>query len=426
MKLLNVRLIDDGKVSERVDIELEGPQLKRVSVSTEHASSDNPANPQMTDVLDLAGKTVLPGLINLHIHILMDAGNNPELSLYQPQPYITLQAARRLQAMLDAGITTARDMGGYEYCEMSLKRAINEGWLPGPRLLVSGKLLTMTGGHGHFAGIEVDGEDEARKAARYNIKMGADCIKMMATGGVMTPGVDPNNTQLSEAELRAGFQEAIKAGKLTATHAAGTDGIKNAVRAGVRTVEHGIYLDDEAIQMMLERGTFLSATLAAPKMIVAFGEAAGVPKFMVDKSKNVMERHFKSFSDAYKAGVKIGCGSDAGTPFNPHADLVTELQLMSEGGMSILEVLRAATLVSAEALKLDDKIGTLVPGKLADLIVIEGDPLTDLESLRQPSLVFKEGKLVARRPGVFGESGLQPAQSAPPLTTHAHPQDHWC
>jgi imidazolonepropionase-like amidohydrolase len=424
MKLLNVRLISDGEVRERVDLEIEGTQIKSVTPSGEHAATST-ENPDTADIIDLAGKTVIPGLINLHVHILLDAGNNPAAGLSEPIPYLVLQGARRAQAMLEAGITTARDLGGYEFAEMSLKRAINEGWLPGTRLLTSGKVLTMTGGHGHFFGQEVDGEDEARKYARYNIKMGADCIKMMATGGVMTAGVDPNNTQLSEAELRAGFQEAINAGKLTASHAQGTSGIKNAVRAGVRTVEHGIFLDDEAINLMLERGTFLSATLAAPKMIVAYGEAAGVPKYMVDKSRRIMEHHLKSFSDAFKAGVNIACGSDAGTPFNPHADLATEIQMMVVGGMSPLQAITAATRTSAEALMLGD-LGTLSAGKLADIVVLDGDPLADLEVLRQPLLVYKEGKLAFKRPGALGDHSPLVAQPGTPVTEHTHPQDHFC
>lgn len=424
MKLLNVRLIDNGEVKERVDLEIEGTRIKSVTPSAEHASAAE-TNPGMADTLDLAGKTVIPGLINLHVHMLLDAGNNPEAGLSQPVPYLVLQAAQRARAMLEAGITTARDLGGFEFAEMSLKRAINEGWLPGCRLLTSGQVLTMTGGHGHFFGREVDGEDEARKGARFNIKMGADCIKMMATGGVMTAGVDPNNTQLSEAELRAGFQEAINAGKLTASHAQGTSGIKNAVRAGVRTIEHGIFLDDEAINLMLERGTYLSATLAAPKMIVAFGEAAGVPKFMVDKSQRIMERHLKSFTDAFKAGVNIACGSDAGTPFNPHTDLTTELQMMVEGGMTPLQALTAATRTSAEALMLPE-LGTLASGKLADLVVLDSDPLADLEVTRQPLLVYKEGKLVFKRPGALGDSSPAVSKPAAPVTEHSHPQDHFC
>ena len=427
MRLLNLRSISDGQVQERIDLELDNDRIKSITPSGTVASADT-ANPEVKDSYDLSGYTVLPGLMNLHIHIMMDAGNNPEASLKggNALPYLTLQAARRAQAMLEAGITTARDLGGFEFAEMSLRQAIADGWLLGPRLLVSGPVLTMTGGHGHFIGTEVDGEDAARKAARYNIKMGADCIKMMATGGVMTAGVDPNSTQLSEAELRAGFEEAIKAGKLTATHAQGTAGIKNAIRAGVRTVEHGIYLDQEAVDMMIAGGVFLSATLAAPKMIIDGGAAAGVPQFMIDKSQRAMEYHIRSFELAYRSGVKIGCGSDAGTPFNRHDDLITEMQLMQSGGMSAAEVLKAATRTSAEALRLDDRLGSLSEGKLADLIIVSGDPLTDFETLRRPVLVFKEGRLVVRRPGSFADQGLQTQQGEAPSVLHLQAQSDLC
>ncbi len=418
MRLLNARFIDQGIVQDRVDVEIENDRIKSITPSSQIATPEA-VNPDLAEVIDLAGHTILAGLIDLHIHIMMDAGNNPEASLKAPAPYLTLQAARRAQDMLQAGITTARDCGGFEFAEMSLRRAIAEGWLPGPRLLVSGPVLTMTGGHGHFIGTEVDGEASARRAARYNIKQGADCIKMMATGGVMTAGVDPNSTQLSEAELRAGFEEALKAGKLTATHAGGAAGIKNAIRAGVQTVEHGIFLDEEAVRLMLENNVFLSATLSAPKMIVEFGEAAGVPKFMVDKSRRVMEQHLKSFEMAYRAGVKIGCGSDAGTPFNKHHDLITELQLMQNGGMSTLEALKAATLVSAQALRLDQSTGSLEPGKLADLIVVDGDPRTDIEVLRKPALVFKAGNLMVRRSEARVGRELAVFQAGTPTTIHS-------
>jgi imidazolonepropionase-like amidohydrolase len=392
MKLLNARLIDGkGGVSERVDITLEDNRFGEISASAEHASAES-TNPQMHETLDLSGKTVIPGLFNCHIHMIVGPFNRLEEDLNMTSAYRALLSIKRMETMLKAGITTARDLGGADYTEMEVKKVINAGLFKGPRLLVSGKVLTMTGGHGHWIGHEVDGIDAAKKAARLNIKMGADCIKMMATGGVMTPGVEPSNVSLDEEELRAGFNEAHKAGKLSASHAQGNAGIKNAIRAGVRTIEHGVFLDDEAINMMLERGTFLVPTLAAPYQIADAGLEKGVPKYMVDKSLMILEIHRHSTEMAIKAGVKIAAGNDGGTPYNPHEDILTELKLYTEAGMSNLEAITSATSVAAEAMKLDGQVGTVEKGKLADFVVLEADPLADLYALKTPAMVWKEGQ----------------------------------
>ena len=353
-----------------------------------------PADTAPSDILDLSGKTVLPGLINCHMHILLDASPDPDAAVRrEPLAYLTLQAARRAREMVRAGITTARDMGGTEHADIALKRAIAEGTIEGPRLLVSGKCVTMTGGHGWRMGREADGPVEVRKAAREQIKAGADLIKMMATGGVMTPGVEPGAAQFTFEELQAGVEEAHKAGRRAASHAQGAIGVKNALRAGIDSIEHGIYLDEEAIDLFLKMGAYLVPTLAAPHFILKGGLAAGIPAYAVEKTKRVAEAHRRSVEMARRAGVKIAAGNDAGTPLNPHADLVTELELMIGVGFTPMEALTSATRAAADLLGLSD-VGTIEVDKRADLIILEQDPLSDLSALRHVNLVFKEGKQV--------------------------------
>jgi imidazolonepropionase-like amidohydrolase len=349
-------------------------------------------------VLDLQGRTVLPGLINAHIHIMMDAGPDPTRMVTQPNglPKALIGAVQRSAKILRAGITTVRDLGGYKYAELTLRDAIAKGEVPGPRMLCAGSLITMTGGHGWDIGIEADGVDEVRKAVRQNLKQGTDCIKIMATGGVLTPGVEPGSAQLGEEEMRAGVEEAHKAGRHTASHAQGNTGVKNAIRAGIDTIEHGIFLDDEAIEMMIERGVVYVPTLAAPYQIIEAGEAMGVPAYAVEKSKRVADAHRQSFEWAVASGVTIAAGNDGGTPFNPSDDLVTELRLMVDYGMNPLAAIRTATLGSAKALKLSEETGTIRQGLLADIIVLEegADPLKDITAIGRVESVIKQGKIV--------------------------------
>jgi imidazolonepropionase-like amidohydrolase/DNA-binding CsgD family transcriptional regulator len=349
-------------------------------------------------VMDLQGKTLLPGLINAHCHVCMDASPDPTAALARlGVAEAILKAAKRCERMLKNGITTARDLGGYQYCELSLRDAIAAGDFPGPRLLCAGRVITMTGGHGWPIGLESDGPDEVRKSARQNLKHGVDCLKFMATGGVLTPGVEPGSPQLSECELRAGVEEARNAGRRTASHAQGTTGIKNSLRAGIDTIEHGIYLDDEAIDMMLKQGAVFVPTLAAPYQIVEAGEAKGIPAYALEKSRRVMDAHRNSFEKAMRAGVTIAAGNDGGTPFNPCEDLVTEMRLMVEYGMKPLDAIEAATLGSAVALGLSGETGTIEGGKWADCIVLEAgaDPLADMSAVGRVEEVVQWGKLVA-------------------------------
>jgi imidazolonepropionase-like amidohydrolase len=348
-------------------------------------------------VIDLQEATLMPGLINAHCHVMMDAGPDPIAAMARTNlAQAVVKAMKRCEAMLKAGITTARDLGGYEWGELALRDAFAAGELRGPQLMCAGKVITMTGGHGWDIGLESDGPDAVRKSARINLKKGSDCLKFMATGGVLTPGVEPGATQLSEAEMRAGVEEARNVGKRTASHAQGTDGIKNALRAGIDTIEHGIFLDEECIEMMLKQGAVFVPTLAAPYRIVEAGEAKGIPAYALRKSLAVMDAHRRSFEWAAQAGVTIAAGNDGGTPFNPSDDLVTEMRLMVEYGMSVLGAIRAATLGSARALGLSEEVGTVQKGMWADLIVLEedADPVADIGALGKVGMVMKRGVVV--------------------------------
>jgi imidazolonepropionase-like amidohydrolase len=397
LQLSNARLIDGTGSQPREGAGVTIREGRITSVTTAHTGSEGEGTE--VESIDLEGRVLLPGLINSHMHIMMDAG--PDTFTYMRRnefAAIVLHGAKRGEEMLRAGITAARDLGGFQYGELALRDAFAKGDFPGPRLLCAGRLITMTGGHGWDIGIEADGPDAVRKAARENLKRGTDCLKFMATGGVLTPGVEPGSQQLGEEEMRAGIEEARKVGKRTATHAQGTEGVKAALRAGIDTVEHGIFLDEEAIEMMVQRGVVYVPTLAAPYRIVEAGEEKGIPAYAVEKSKRVMDAHRKSFQWALNSGVTIAAGNDGGTPFNPSDDLVTELRLMVEYGMDPLAAIGAGTLGSAKALGLSEETGTVQQGKWADLIILKknADPLRDITALSQIWMVIKQGRVVVR------------------------------
>ena len=265
--------------------------------------------------------------------------------------------------------------------------------IAGPKIKAAGRVITMTGGHGYFIGREADGVDGVRKATRAEIKAGAHFIKAMATGGVLTPGVDPTQTAFQIEELEAVAQEAHKAGRRTACHAIGNAGIKNALRAGIDSIEHGFYLDDEAIELFLKNGAFLVPTLIAVEQIVKNGEARGIPDWVVRKAAAEGEHHQASFKAAVKSGMKIAAGTDAGTPFNPHGDLNLELALMVEYGLDPMQALVAATRNAAENLAILDSVGTIEVGKIADLMMVRGDPLQDITAMQQVVFVAKHGRV---------------------------------
>ena len=359
---------------------------------------DERAAPSGT-VRRLDGLTLLPGLINCHVHLCFGGEADPASAMLKEAYAATvIQAAVRARLTVEAGVTTVRDLGGRDYAELSVRDAVRAGSIPGPRMLCAGRGICITGGHGwHLVGREADGPDDVRKAVREQIKAGADVIKLFATGGVMTPGVDPNSAQLTLDEVRAGIEEARKAGRRTAAHAAGTDGIANCLEGGITTIEHGIYLTEELCRRMVRDGVALVPTLIAPAAIVAGGVAAGIPEFAVRKSQVVSDRHVESFQMALRLGVTIAAGSDAGTPLNAHGSLVPELALMVKAGLAPLAAIRAATASAAGALGLEQETGRVMPGLAADLLAVAGNPADRIEALDEVRFVVAQGREIVNR-----------------------------
>src|SRR5690606_1055457 len=337
------------------------------------------------------GRTVLPGLINCHVHLTADGA--PDL-IGQIEsdtvPTATLRAARTAWQTLRSGVTTVRDCGAPDNIVIDLAREIERGLVPGPRVQPAGRLITMTGGHGHHIGREADGPDEVRKAARTELKCGAEVLKVMATGGVLTPGVTPMQTALLPEELAVVAQEAHNAGKRVTTHAIGRAGIHNALLAGVDSIEHGFYLDDELLEIAVDRGTFLVPTMLAVDGIIR-NAAAGIPAWVVEKAEREAQRQRESFVAAVASGMRIAAGTDAGTPYNAHGDFARELELMVRHGLTPMQALMAATSAAAQNLGLDHDLGTLAVGKLADLVLVDGDPVADITAAGRVALVVKDG-----------------------------------
>ena len=387
-KLTNVRILTcrGDEVIEKGEVLFDETGIVDVGDHVDHGE-----HPYLE--IDGTGMTVLPGLMDSHVHLGMDASADPFDSMRNDGPEdLAFKAVQQGYDFLKAGITAIRNLGTRYNVDIGYRNAVSAGAIEGPRVFAAGSPIVMTGGHGHVMAIEADGCDEVRKAARSQLKAGADLLKVMATGGVLTKGNEPGATQFSEEELRCVCQEAEKVSKTTAAHTIGTEGIKNAIRAGVTTIEHAYLLDEEAVELMLKKGTYLVPTLLAPRLIL--DKPGTVPDYMISKVQKIIEDHKVSFQMAHQAGVPIAAGTDAGTPFNLPGLLVDELRLMIEYGMTPYEAIHSATLAAAKAVKMEHELGSIENGKKADLIIVNGDPLEGIECLREPVYVFINGRLL--------------------------------
>jgi imidazolonepropionase-like amidohydrolase len=369
-----------NKPQTNVHIEIEGGRIAKIT----EASGE----------YDLEAACVTPGLVNAHVHLEMSGEADTMGGFVGTTPSERmLWAVANARKSLLAGVTTVRDVGCSESIAMELRDAVDAGKVLGPRIRAAGNVLCMTGGHGWFVGRAVDSPWDAVKGVREQRMRGADCIKLIATGGVLTKGAVPGVAQLTEEEMRAAIDEARKHNMPVAAHAIGTEGIKNALRAGVTSIEHGHMLDDEAIELFKKNGAYLVPTLTAPTCILEHLEDGHQPEFVTRKAAEINEHMMVNIKRAYKAGVKIAGGSDAGTPYNYHEKYAYEVELMHTIlGMSPQEALHSATAVAAELIGAGT--GLLRVGDVADVLLFNNDLAHDIRVLDSPRAVIKDGQVV--------------------------------
>jgi len=371
--------------------------------------------PEDAEIIDLNGKTVLPGLIDAHMHLTgFKTGDMVKEPLITPLGVFFARAVNDARALLEAGFTTVGDAGSI--VGLHLKYAINEGSIVGPRIIAAGPVLSQTFGHGdtHYFPVEwvdirttkkltpfmsliCDGVGECRKAARYALREGADYIKIMATGGVLSEKDRPEYVQFSFDEIKAIVEEAEHAKRFVHAHAQGAEGIKNALKAGVKVIAHAIYMDEEGFEIAKEKDAVIVPTLAIVDKLLQVGKKVGIPEWGLKKSEEVYNIHIETIRKAYRAGVKIAAGTDfLGGPFTQGENALELKLLVDKIGMTPREAIISSTKNGAQAVGLADKIGTLEKGKLADLIVVDGDPLSDIEVLLDRdkiALVMKSGEI---------------------------------
>lgn len=388
-----------GTVREHVVIFTNGDRIEAVVPAAE-------AQLEGCEVIDLTGKFVTPGLCDSHVHLSMNGEANP--AIQKPFETIadwTLRSLKTAHLDLMGGFTSLRVVGGNGFADEAVRDAINRGEHWGPRLMTAGAPISTTGGHAddHYSpylndemntapGVG-DGPDELIKAVRYNIKHGANLIKYMSTGGVMSLGTTVDAQQMSFEEMKAICDTAKLYGLTIATHAHGTNGIKDAIRAGVTSVEHGMMMDEEGIELMKEHGTTLVPTLIAAERIIVKGKEIGSPDWMIAKAKQVYDHACHNFRRCIEENIPIAFGTDSGTPFNFHGKQAYEFQLMCENGMTPAQALTAATRTASQLMQKWNEVGSVEAGKFADVVAFDGDPMEDITAMTRCCFVMKGGEV---------------------------------
>ena len=382
-----------GRVLDDVVIVVSGARVSAVGTS---ATTPVPAG---TPRIELGSATVLPGLIDVHVHLTSNASDEGLNGLVKTTAREGIDGVANARKTLEAGFTTVRNVGAGGFSDVALRDAINEGEIEGPRMLVSGPPLGATGGHAddnllpfeyhHVSEGAADGPWALRAKVRQNVKYGADLIKFMATGGVLSHGDSVDGQQMTQDEMNAVVEEAHMWGRRVAVHAHGASGIRGAILAGADSIEHASLIDDEGIRLAKARGTYLSMDIYNDDFILAEGERNGIEPASLDKERQIGRLQRANFQKAVKAGVKMAFGTDAGV--YPHGDNARQFPVMVTYGMTSMQAIQAATVNAADLLGWSGKVGRIAPGFYADLIAVDGDPVADVRALERVRFVMKGG-----------------------------------